>query len=56
MDDFWQHIIQRKATNSGHTPSQERIFPIKPKNKLLRMVYDETSDSIFCKLEVLNTC
>ncbi len=56
MDYFWQYIIQRKATDSDHVPSQERIFPIKPKNKLLRMVYDEYSDSIFCRLEALNTC
>ena len=51
MDYFWQHIIQKKATNSGEVPSQERIFPMKPANLLLRMTYDEFEDSIYCKVE-----
>ena len=55
MDYFWQHIIQKKATNSGEVPSQERIFPMKPANLLLRMTYDEFEDSIYCKVESLNT-
>jgi len=54
MDYFWQHIIQRKATSDGEVPSQERIFPMKPVNKLLRMTYDEFEDAIYCKLEILN--
>jgi hypothetical protein len=54
MDWFWQHIIQRRATNDGHAPSQERIFRMTHKNKLLRMTYDEFNDAIYCKLETIN--
>jgi len=54
MDYFWQHIIQRRATNDGHAPSQERIFPMSPVNTLLRMTYDEFDDAIYYRLEKLH--
>lgn len=54
MDDFWQGIIQKKATSSENPQSQERIFQMKPVNKLLRMFYDRSLDLISCKLETLN--
>lgn len=53
MESFWNHIIQQKNTD-GTVSSQERIFRMKPVNKLMRMTFVAATNTIYCVLEKIN--
>lgn len=53
MESFWKYIIEKKNIDNK-IESQERIFIMKPVNKVLRMTFFSELDTIYCVLEKLN--
>ena len=53
MEAFWSHIIQQKNTDENIS-SQERIFRMTPVNKMMRMTFVSSIDTIYCVLEKIN--